>query len=123
VITEVFIREHERDVRVVPIIRWFLDAVCSACAAYAQGIGVGANIGTLASEAFTATSVSTAYSTFVTSTGYFPSNLRLTVGPMVELPLPRGFAVEVSALSRPASKHRQSASPRTVSASSAKPLY
>lgn len=65
---------------------------------YGQSLGAGVKIGALASEPFTATSVSTAYSTFITSTGYSPSNQRLTVGPMVELRLPRGFAVEVSAL-------------------------
>lgn len=56
----------------------------------------------LVSEPFAATSVSTVYQdlNFVRSAQYAPSNDRLTLGPMVELRLPRSFAVEVSALYR-----------------------
>ena len=67
---------------------------------YGQSFGAGVKIGVLTSEPFTATSVSITSSTFVTATDYLPSNRRLTVGPMVELRLSRGIAVEASALLR-----------------------
>ncbi len=59
-------------------------------------------IGALASEPFATTSITTIFQdfNFVRSVQYVPTDHRLTLGPMVELRLPRRFAVEVSALYR-----------------------
>ena len=81
---------------------WFLAAVFGMGIASGQQLGFGMKVGVLVSEPFATASISTVHQdlNFARSAQYVPSNHRLTLGPMVEVRLPRSFAVEVSALYR-----------------------
>jgi hypothetical protein len=80
----------------------FLTGFLTVNLASGQRIGVGVKLGSLISDPFAATNISTDFQdlNFTRSVRYAPGNSRLTVGPMVELRLPRSFAIELSALHR-----------------------
>lgn len=86
----------------LPQISWLLTVIFSMGIASAQRLSFGMKVGALVSEPFARTSISTVHQdlNYERSAQYVPSNHRLTWGPMMELRLPRSFAVEVSALYR-----------------------
>lgn len=85
---------------ILPIIRWLLIVVATACATYGQSFGAGVKVGALATAPFESTSVTISDATLLRSEKYFPKSPRLILGPMVELRLPRRLAVEVSVIHR-----------------------